>query len=99
MTIYQAPYWFLIAAILVGLMAVLGIFLRSKGMVTKWYDWAIISVGLLMGMFALQNYFGSISEFENQAATMFLTFMGIPALIILAIAGALIMRRKAKAAV
>ncbi|XUX00919.1 MAG: dehalogenase [Dehalogenimonas sp.] len=97
MTIYQAPYWFLISAVSIGLLAVLGIFLRSKGKVTKWYDWAIITVGLLLGLFALQNYFGSVSEWENQAATMFLTFMGIPALILFAVAGVLIAKRKTAA--
>ncbi len=97
MTVYQGPLWFLVAAIGVGLLIFLGSFLSKKGKQTKWYDWAIIGVALLMGFFAIQNYFGSVSEFESEAANMFLVVMGLPALLLLAVAGALIMRRKSTA--
>ena len=97
MTVFQGPFWFLLAAIGVGLLIVLANFLRNQGKVTKWYDWAIIGVAVLLGFFAIQNYFGSVSEFESEAATMFLVAVGIPAIILLAVAGALIMRRKTAA--
>lgn len=95
MTVYQGPFWFLMAAIAIGLLIALGMFLSKKGKVTKWYDWVIIGIALLMGFFAVQNYFGSISEFEEEAASMFLVIVGIPALLLLGVAAALIVRRKA----
>jgi hypothetical protein len=41
-----------------------------------WYTWLIGIVGLFLLLFTIQNYVGSVNEFENSAATMFLLVMG-----------------------
>ena len=60
--------------------------LRSKNVVTKWYDWVIGILGLLLLIFTIQNFFGSNAELESTAASLFLLVTGLPALILVAIA-------------
>jgi hypothetical protein len=68
--------------------------LRSKNVVTKWYDWVIGILGLLLLIFTIQNFFGSNAELESTAANLFLLVTGLPALILVGIAYQLTARRK-----
>jgi len=81
--------WFVAALILGGLVGALALWMRSKDMKMAWYTWLIGIVGLFLLLFTIQNYVGSVNEFENSAATMFLVVMGIPAVVLLAVAGVL----------
>jgi len=90
--------WF-IAAIIVGVGAAALVFwLRSRGVKITWYEILIGVVGIGLLLFSLQNYFGFTSEFESSAATTALLIMGLPGLILLAVAGVLVSRRRQKPA-
>ena len=81
--------WFVIALILGGLVGALALWMRSKDMKIAWYTWLIGIVGLFLLLFTIQNYVGSVNEFESSAASMFLVVMGIPSVVLLAVAGVL----------
>ncbi|MES0329586.1 MAG: dehalogenase [Dehalococcoidales bacterium] len=76
--------------------AVLGLVLwmRSKDVAVKWYEWLIGALGLLLLLFTIQNFAGSLAELESTAANMFLLVTGLPALILLAVAWQLVARRQ-----
>ena len=81
--------WFVAALILGGLVGALALWMRSKDMKMAWYTWLIGIVGLFLLLFTIQNYVGSVTEFENSAATMFLLVMGIPSIVLIAVAALL----------
>ena len=81
--------WFVIALILGGLVGALALWMRSKDMKMAWYTWLIRIVGLFLLLFTIQNYVGSVNEFESSAASMFLLVLGIPSVVLLAVAGVL----------
>jgi peptidoglycan/LPS O-acetylase OafA/YrhL len=81
--------WFVIYLILGVLIGAFVLWMRSKDVKLAWYTWLIGVVGLILLLFTIQNYVGSVAEFEDSAATMFLLMMGIPSVVLLAIAGVL----------
>ena len=81
--------WFVIALILGGLVGALALWMRSKDMKMAWYTWLIGIVGLFLLLFTIQNYVGSVNEFESSAASMFLLVLGIPSVVLIAIAAVL----------
>ena len=85
--------WFIVALIMGAGVAALVMWMRSSGMVTKWYDWLVGVGGLLLVLLTIQNYFGSVAELETEAATLYLLILGLPALVLLAVAWQLIARR------
>ncbi|MEQ4489143.1 MAG: dehalogenase [Dehalococcoides mccartyi] len=89
--------WFTIGLI-TGLLF-LGFFnmLKKKNLKLTWYEWLLGITGLALLIFTIQNLFGSFAEMESTAAAMFLLFVGLPALILLAIAWQLVSRRAKKA--
>jgi uncharacterized membrane protein len=86
--------WFLIALILGALVGGLLLWMRSRSMSLTWYEWVIGVIGLLMVLFGVQNYFGSVAEVELNAAPMYLLVVALPGLVLLAIAGFLAYRRQ-----
>jgi len=86
--------WFLIALILGGLVGALVLWMRSRNMKLTWYEWLIGVVGLLMALFAIQNYFASVAEVEISAAPMYLLVAGLPGVVLMALAGLLAARRR-----
>ncbi len=86
--------WFLAALIVGGGVVALVFWLRSRGVAISWYEWLIGIVGVLLLLFAIQNYFGFIAEMEPKAPGLILLVMGLPSLVLLAIAGMLIWRRQ-----
>ncbi|WP_332445360.1 dehalogenase [Dehalococcoides mccartyi] len=89
--------WFTIG-ILVGAL-ILGLIwlMKRHNFSLTWYEWLIGAVGLLMLLFTIQNYFGSLAEVEPKAANMFLLVIGLPGLILLALSWQLAARRAKKA--
>ena len=85
--------------LIIGLIAgaaVLGIvlWLRGKAISVKWYEWLIGALGLVLLLFTIQNFAGSLAELESTAAWMFLLIAGLPAIILLAVAWQLVARRQ-----
>jgi phosphoglycerol transferase MdoB-like AlkP superfamily enzyme len=89
--------WLLIGIIL-GIL-LLGVIWWSKknSFSLTWYEWLIGAIGVLMLLFTVQNYFGSLAEIEPKAASLFLLVTGLPSLVLLAIAWQLAVRRTKRA--
>jgi uncharacterized YccA/Bax inhibitor family protein len=68
--------------------------LRNNGVQAKWYEWLIGIIGVLLVLFAIQNFFGSLAEFESGAGSMYLLVTGLPGVILGALAWILIQRRQ-----
>ncbi|AII58455.1 dehalogenase [Dehalococcoides mccartyi CG1] len=89
--------WFIFGLVL-GLVVLGFVWLVvAKKLTFTWYEWLIGIVGLALLTFTLQNFFGSFSEMEPQAAWMFLLITGLPSLVLLAVAWQLSARRMKKA--
>ena len=85
--------WFVIALVLGGLVGALVFWLRGRGIKVTWWELLIGAIGILLLLLTIQNFFGSQTEFERSAANMFLLVIGLPAIILLAVAGQFIWRR------
>ena len=88
--------WFLVALILGAVIGGLLLWMRSRNMNLTWYEWVIGVIGLLMVLFGVQNYFGSVAEVEISAAPMYLLVIALPGLVLLVVAG-LLANRSSKA--
>ena len=85
--------WLIIGFIVGAAILGLAMWLRGKGLNLTWYEWLIGAVGLILLLFTIQNFFGSQAELESNAANIFLLVTGLPALILLAVAWQLAVRR------
>ena len=85
--------WIFVGLFLGAIVLGLVLWLRSKNMTMKWYEWLITAAGLALLLYTIQNFRGSFAEIEPTAAWMFVLIFGIPALILLAIAWQLVLRR------
>ena len=84
----------LIIGLLVGIgLMLLVMQLRNKGISLTWYEWLIGLVGLGLLLYTIQNLVGSFAEFEPNAAWLFVLVLGLPAIILMAVAGVLVLRR------
>ena len=90
--------WFIIALVVGAGLVALAWWLSSKGIKITWYEWLIGIVGLFLLLFTIQNYFGSVDEVESTAANLFLLAIGLPALVMLIVAGVLPWVRNRRAA-
>ena len=88
--------WFLAALILGAVIGGFLLWMRNRNMSLTWYEWVIGVIGLLMVLFGVQNYFGSIAEVELGAAPMYLLVVALPGLVLLVVAG-LLANRTSKA--
>ena len=88
--------WFLIGLAFGAVLIALILWLPSKKIAVKWYEWLIGVLGLLLLLLMIQNIVGSIREMETTATWHFLWLIGVPALILLALACWLPWRRHRK---
>jgi len=84
---------FIVALIVGAGVLALAWWMSNRGVKASWYEWLIGIVGLLLLAFTVQNYFGSMDEVETTAANLFLLVIGLPALVLLAVASLLVWRR------
>jgi len=90
--------WVIVALIVGGLVGALVLWLRAKDIKVSWYEWLIGVIGLLLLLFTIQNYFAVQAEWESDAANMFILVTGLPAVILMVVAGLLSWRRQRAAA-
>ena len=86
--------WLIIGLVVGAALLWLELTVRNKGWAVTWYDRLIGALGLVLLMFTVQNFFGSLAELEPTAANLFLLVTGLPALILLAVSWQLIARRQ-----
>ena len=86
--------WLIIGLVAGAAVLALVLWLRNRDIKVSWYEWLIGVIGLLLLMFTIQNFAGSLAEIESTAANMFLLVTGLPAIILLAIVWQLIARRQ-----
>ena len=72
--------------------------MRSKAIKVSWYEYLIGGIGLLLLMFAVQNWLGAIREGEPAAIMWYLLFFGVPAIVLLLVAAVGAWRRNAASA-
>ncbi len=86
--------WLIIGLIAGAAVLGLVLWMRNMAVTVKWYEWLIGAIGILLLLFTIQNFAGSLAELESTAANMFLLVSGLPALILLAVAWQLVARRQ-----
>ena len=82
-----------------GLMGLV-FWLAQKRITVRWYEWIIGAFSFISAIWAIHDFFASMAEYNEAAGRMLLWILGVPALILLALAIFLPWRRirKAKAA-
>lgn len=78
--------WFIFGLIIGAGLLALVLWLFSRKIVVKWYEWLIGAIGLGLLLFMTQNIVGSVREMETTAAWQFLWMIGLPAIILLTLA-------------
>lgn len=86
--------WWLITGLALGAVIY---WLATKHKFT-WYEWVLAALGVILILFALQNYSASQLEYEPRAGSIMLWMFGLPGLILLIIAGGLAWWQSRKAA-
>ena len=71
--------------------------LKNRKISLTWYEWLIGIVGLALLLFTIQSFTDAMAEVEPKAASIFLLFIGLPSLVLLAISWQLAVRRLRKA--
>ncbi|WP_051534043.1 hypothetical protein [Desulfitibacter alkalitolerans] len=80
----MAFIWWMLLGLAMGIGGVrLFSWTKEKQYKMKWYEIVLIALGVLLIVFNIEVYVGSIAELERQAATMSLVFMGLPGLILI----------------
>ena len=78
--------WFIVGLVIGAGLLALVLWLRSRRIGVTWYEWLVGAIGLLLLLFAIQNFTASFAEHEPTAAWRFLLVFGLPSVILLAIA-------------
>ena len=81
-----------IGAALMGLV----FWLVQKRITVRWYEWIIGAFGFICAVWAIHDFFGSMAEYNEAAGRTLLWILGIPALVLLALAIFLPWRRVRK---
>jgi len=89
--------WLLISLVFGAVLATLILWLRSRKITLKWYEWLIGAIGIGILFYMIRNISGSLADNEARAAVAFLWLFGAPAIVLLAIAWLLPWRRHRKA--
>jgi len=84
--------------IILGAVVGIGFYLAATKMSLTWYEWILAVLGVILILFAIQNYGASQVELEARAASMLLLLFGLPGLILAALGFVLPWMRAKKAA-
>lgn len=82
----------LIVGLLIGAVAVY--LTQSRQVKLGPLEWVLLAVGVVFILLALANFTGSLEEREPLAATVLLASFGIPGLILLAVTGVRVWRKR-----
>jgi hypothetical protein len=79
-----------------GLMALV-FWLARTSIAVRWYEWLLGALGFVLATWAVNDFFGSMAEYNEAAGRTLLWILGIPALILIALAVFLPWRRTRRA--
>jgi len=85
--------WIIFGAAFSVAMVALVLWLRRNNVSVTWYEWLIGIAGVLLFVFTIQNTWGSLYELESTAAMWMWIVTGLPAIIMMIVAGSLVWRR------
>ena len=71
--------------LILGIVVGIGFYLAATKMSLKWYEWILAVLGVVLVLFAIQNYGASQLELEARAASMLLLVFGLPGVILAAL--------------
>jgi len=86
--------WFFAGILLAIVVILLVLWLRSRKIATTWYEWLIAALGLVLLLIAFENYFESSAGFEPTAPGTFLLILGLPGILLFALAAVLVSLRQ-----
>ena len=84
--------------LVLGVVVGIGFFLAATKMKLTWYEWVLAVLGIILVLFAIQNYSASQVELESRAAGFLLLIFGLPGVILAALGFVLPFMRSKKAA-
>jgi len=85
--------WIIFGAAFSVAIVALVLWLRKNNVSITWYEWLIGIAGVLLLVFTIQNTWGSLYELEPTAAMWMWIVTGLPAIILMILAGSLVWRR------
>jgi len=83
--------------LILGIVVGIGFYLAATKMSLAWYEWVLAVLGVVLVLFAIQNYSASQVELEARAGTMLFVMFGIPGIILAALGFVLPWMRAKKA--
>jgi hypothetical protein len=72
--------WIVIGLLAAAALGFTGLRLNRLKTPLRWWEWTLGGLGISLGLFALQNYYASVVEFEPNAPARFLLVFGLPSL-------------------
>jgi len=81
-----------------GAVIALGFYFAATKMSLTWYEWVLAALGVILVLFAIQNYSASSFEIESRAGGILLMMFGLPGVILAALGFVLPWMRAKKAA-
>lgn len=85
--------WFIVGLVLGAALILMATWLRSRKIAVTWYEWLIVILGLALLLFTIQDVNESVKALEPTATWMNILIFGLPALILIGLAGNLAWRR------
>lgn len=71
-----------VGAALLGLV----LWLKHKGIAVRWYEWLLAALGFVILVWTIHDFFGSMAEYNEAAARIFLWMLGTPTAILIGLA-------------
>lgn len=93
---FEWLYWFLFGLIC-GIAIIKGVeALAKKGITLRWYEWLLAVITFSLFILAVQTFFGSLAEWETQAAWLGSLFLLIPVVVLAVVIARLVQSRLKK---
>ena len=77
---------FLLGLVLGALLLALVMWVRTRRIAVRWWEWLLGVLGALLATWAIHDFFASMAEHDERQGRVLLGWLGVPALILLALA-------------